>query len=63
MRFHQAIADVRALGFDARFERLWDWYLASCEGAFRERYTSVVQMLIVKRGTRQAILDEPWRTP
>jgi cyclopropane-fatty-acyl-phospholipid synthase len=62
-RFHQHIEQVQALGFDARFQRLWDWYLASCEGAFRERYIGVVQMLIAKNGSDRALLDEPWGQP
>jgi len=53
-RFHHARADVRALGFDERFVRLWDFYLAYCEGGFRERSTGSVQMLLVKPGCRRA---------
>ncbi|BAI76014.1 cyclopropane-fatty-acyl-phospholipid synthase (plasmid) [Azospirillum sp. B510] len=34
-RFHAAEAQVAALGFDARFRRLWDYYLAYCEAGFR----------------------------
>jgi len=52
-RFHHACNDVRALGFDERFLRLWDFYLAYCEGGFRERSTGSVQMLLVKPGCRR----------
>ena len=62
-RFHARIDDVRALGYDARFQRLWDYYLATCEGAFRERHVGVVQMLIAKQHTDRALLDEPWGNP
>jgi cyclopropane-fatty-acyl-phospholipid synthase len=34
-RFHRAWPDVRKLGFDERFRRKWDYYLAYCEGGFR----------------------------
>lgn len=34
-RFHAALPAVEALGFDARFQRLWNYYLAYCEGGFR----------------------------
>jgi cyclopropane-fatty-acyl-phospholipid synthase len=34
---------VRAQGFDTRFERTWEFYLAYCEAAFRHRSTDVVQ--------------------
>jgi len=37
------IDQVRALGFDRRFERIWEFYLAYCEAAFRHRSTDVVQ--------------------
>lgn len=41
---------VRALGYDERFIRMWEYYLASCEGAFQERYVGVSQLHLVKRG-------------
>lgn len=53
-RFHAAEAQVRALGYDERFRRLWDFYLAYCEGGFRERSIGDVQMLLVKPGCRRA---------
>ena len=53
-RFQHARSKVRALGFDERFLRLWDFYLAYCEGGFRERSTGSVQMLLVKPGCRRA---------
>ena len=53
-RFQHARGNVRALGFDERFLRLWDFYLAYCEGGFRERSTGCVQMLLVKPGCRRA---------
>jgi cyclopropane-fatty-acyl-phospholipid synthase len=34
---------VRGLGFDTRFIRLWEFYLAYCEAAFAEGSTNVVQ--------------------
>jgi len=37
------IEQVRALGFDRRFERIWEFYLAYCEAAFRHRNTDVIQ--------------------
>jgi cyclopropane-fatty-acyl-phospholipid synthase len=35
---------MRALGLDERFLRLWDFYLAYCEGGFRERAIHTIQM-------------------
>lgn len=41
--FVARIPQVRALGFDTRFERLWEFYLAYCEAAFRHGNTDVIQ--------------------
>lgn len=45
-RFHAQAVQVRALGFDARFVRLWDFYLAYCEAAFDSGSTDVVQFTL-----------------
>jgi cyclopropane-fatty-acyl-phospholipid synthase len=37
---------VRALGFDTRFVRIWEFYLAYCEAAFATGNTSVVQFTL-----------------
>ncbi len=34
-RFHAAWPEVQRLGFSDKFRRLWDYYLAYCEGGFR----------------------------
>ena len=34
-RFHAAWSAIEPMGFDARFRRMWDYYLAYCEGGFR----------------------------
>ncbi len=59
-RFHHNLARVRALGFDERFIRMWDLYLACCEAAFLERHAGLFQMLLVKNGARRARFNEPW---
>ena len=43
-RFEQRLGDVRALGFDERFIRLWRFYLTSCIASFRSGRTNVMQM-------------------
>ncbi len=50
--FLAALDGVRRLGFDARFIRMWLFYLAYCEGGFRERDIGCVQMLLAKPGWR-----------
>jgi cyclopropane-fatty-acyl-phospholipid synthase len=47
-RFHGSLDRVRQLGFDDRFIRMWDYYLAYCAAAFAERYISNVQLVFVK---------------
>ncbi|MYM62893.1 cyclopropane-fatty-acyl-phospholipid synthase family protein [Pseudomaricurvus sp. HS19] len=47
-RFHARHAEVRRQGFDEPFCRMWDFYLAYCEGGFRERTISTVQLVMAK---------------
>ncbi len=47
-RFLDRLPEVRQLGFDERFIRMWDYYLAYCEGAFREGYIGDVQLVLSK---------------
>ncbi len=58
-RFFQNVHSVRRLGFSEQFERMWDFYFGWCQGAFRERYVNVVQLLLAKNGTRRAVLGDP----
>ncbi len=51
-RFMSQLTQVRALGFDDRFIRLWDFYLAYCEGGFKERSIGVAHLLLAKPGYR-----------
>jgi cyclopropane-fatty-acyl-phospholipid synthase len=39
---------IKPLGFDERFKRMWDYYLASCEGGFRAGYIDVGQFLLTR---------------
>ena len=47
-RFEAALEPIRALGFDARFERMWRYYLAYCEAGFRTGRTDVVQLALAR---------------
>ena len=58
-RFLQNLAEVRRLGFDERFVRMWHYYLAYCEGAFLERYISDVQLVLSKVTNRNHLMNEP----
>jgi len=55
-RFMAKLAQVRAQGFDERFIRMWEFYLAYCEGGFRERSIGVAHLLMAKPGHRRAAL-------
>jgi cyclopropane-fatty-acyl-phospholipid synthase len=47
-RFEGAWDDIRRLGFDERFRRLWRFYLSYCEAGFRTERTGVVQLTLAK---------------
>jgi cyclopropane-fatty-acyl-phospholipid synthase len=49
-RFFERLDRVRALGFDDRFVRMWEYYLASCEGAFRTRNLGLVHLVLGRIG-------------
>ncbi|MFZ1838819.1 MAG: cyclopropane-fatty-acyl-phospholipid synthase family protein, partial [Dokdonella sp.] len=53
-RFMANLPQVRAQGFDERFVRLWEFYLAYCEGGFRERSIGVAHLLLARPGHRPA---------
>jgi cyclopropane-fatty-acyl-phospholipid synthase len=53
-RFLGRLDAVRAMGFDERFIRLWEFYLAYCEGGFRERSIGVAHLVLAKPGYRPA---------
>jgi cyclopropane-fatty-acyl-phospholipid synthase len=58
-RFLAAREDVLKLGFDERFVRMWDYYLAYCEGGFRERYIGDAQLLFAKMHSARVVHGEP----
>jgi cyclopropane-fatty-acyl-phospholipid synthase len=45
-RFLAQESQVRQLGFDARFMRIWEFYLAYCEAAFATGNTNVMQFTL-----------------
>jgi cyclopropane-fatty-acyl-phospholipid synthase len=47
-RFLANVDQVHALGFDDRFVRMWEFYLAYCEGAFLARYISDLQVVLTR---------------
>jgi cyclopropane-fatty-acyl-phospholipid synthase len=51
-RFISQLPRVKQQGFDEAFCRMWGFYLAYCEGGFRERAISTVQLLCAKPQAR-----------
>ena len=47
---HGAPDEVAALGFDERFVRTWEYYLASCEAAFRTRNLGLLHLTLARVG-------------
>jgi cyclopropane-fatty-acyl-phospholipid synthase len=47
-RFDHAWEEIRRLGFDERFRRLWRFYLSYCEAGFRTERTNVVQLSLAR---------------
>jgi cyclopropane-fatty-acyl-phospholipid synthase len=46
--FQAALPEVRRLGFDETFIRMWRFYLCFCEGGFMERVIHTAQFLMAK---------------
>ncbi|OVE76937.1 hypothetical protein BVX97_00360, partial [bacterium E08(2017)] len=48
-RFHDNMDKVRALGLPEEFIRMWDFYLASCEAGFDQRWIGDYQLVYAKQ--------------
>jgi cyclopropane-fatty-acyl-phospholipid synthase len=56
-RFETRLEEVRGLGFDERFIRIWTYYFCYCEAAFQERYIGLSQLMLAKAGWRGDPID------
>jgi cyclopropane-fatty-acyl-phospholipid synthase len=54
-RFFENIEALRDKGYDERFSRMWQYYLNYCEGGFRERSISTVQLVLGKTAHTDAL--------
>ena len=50
--FFRRLKDIKALGFDDAFIRMWHFYFAYCEGGFQEKVISDIHLKLVKPGYR-----------
>ena len=46
--FFKRLSEVKALGFDDVFIRMWHFYLAYCEGGFKEKAISDIHLKLIK---------------
>ncbi len=53
--FLSAVPKVREMGFDEHFIRMWDYYLAYCEGGFLEHAIGCVHLQFHKPGYRRIL--------
>ncbi len=44
--FQQHWPEIAAMGYDARFKRMWEYYLTSCAGAFHSGVCDVTQLVL-----------------
>jgi cyclopropane-fatty-acyl-phospholipid synthase len=47
---------VRQMGFDERFLRMWNYYLCYCEAGFRERQIGVSQLVLARPESRRSLV-------
>ena len=52
-RFLASLDQVRAQGYNEEFIRMWEFYLCYCEGGFKEKSISNVQLLFAKPSNRR----------
>ena len=50
--FYAQLDEIRGMGYPKPFLRMWEYYLCYCEGAFRERAISDVQIVFAKPESR-----------
>ncbi len=56
-RFFANLDKVKAMGFSENFIRMWEYYLASCEGSFQEHYNGDVQMIFARPQCRRELIQ------
>ncbi len=55
VKFLKNKKEIRKLGFDEQFLRMWLFYFAYCEGGFQEKVISDIHLHITKPGYRNSI--------
>jgi cyclopropane-fatty-acyl-phospholipid synthase len=57
--FQAQLERVRSLGYDGRFQRMWELYLAYCEGGFGGGRIADIQLLLAKPHFHAALAPDP----
>ena len=57
VRFAEQWDQIRRLGFDERFRRLWEFYFCYCEGGFDEAVLGAVQLVYAKPLAKGSLVD------
>ncbi len=52
-RFRTRSTELSALGYDERFQRMWEYYLSYCEAGFASRYLGTVQVVMTRPFNRE----------
>ena len=48
-RFLATWPEIEPLGFDRRFQRMWQYYLSYCEAGFHQGHISVGQFVLAHK--------------
>jgi cyclopropane-fatty-acyl-phospholipid synthase len=63
-RFLENRVAIRELGYSETFLRMWEFYLAYCEGGFDAGRSASVQLLLAKpRAARAPVPSGDWTRP
>lgn len=54
--FFSKLPEIRAMGFDDRFIRMWEFYLCYCEGGFAQRNVGCAQLLFARSAWQQPVV-------
>ena len=57
VRFFDRLEKVKALGFDDRFIKMWDFYLCYCAAGFQQRHISDVHLLMIRPNQDSRLLE------
>lgn len=61
LAFHKSSAELSGLGYDEKFQRTWDFYLASCEAEFATRWLQVMQITISHPNNQRLVSEDAQR--